>query len=1068
MLYLKSSVKSYFLILISFCVFQISKAQTDVSNLWKYKAAATNCNLSIPVNNQNNVTTASVTVNSQSSGDYQFSPSAAVLDILYITNQGSGQVDFKIMSAVNIKKLILVNSSSGTVKFRAGGNFPYPTITYCELVDTSNAAVFESTVTSTSDAGTCSENSDCYSAGTTLADLDISVSNSLLWYDASSGGNLLSGAQIVSEGTTYYAANSDGAGCESSRLAVSICLSETNPTPFNCRTEGYLTQQNDLYSVNLASGQTALQAENITTNNINATAYNPVDGYLWASVSSGKNIVRIGDNFATNTYTISALPNENRYIGDINANGVYFLKPSGTTAYKIDLDPNSSNYLQSLGTMTLSTNILIHDWAFNALDNNLYTVEKTTNVLYRINPSSGAVTSLGEVPILSGNTHTYGASYFDASGNLYVGANQTGTIYIIYAVNDLTGSNAISSNYFAFGPASLSNDGSRCPTAAVPQEICDNGSDDDGDGLVDCDDMSCSNVGTCDDSSTSGGNDGGLESSNRLSQKINKRHYSRAKQAYRFQKSQAKRIKKTRQYKSTSVQQVTLADFIPLDVLSNSEAIESTPTDLVGITNATEVLSVDYLRDSKNIATILVTKTTDGAYEHTKYICDRLLGAEILSISSLQLNDHDFIKTLIKHPNGAKETVVSFSVKEETPNSYSLDSHWNLDRYSASSTYYNFQIWTNSTEDVYRLSQEVLELVNAQKPIKSYHTSRGPSVFIRKASYRNGKLDFDITNTNASKTLNIEGGKRITETSSTEPMSLAVPIAESLNAGIALEVGHLFDVGLRVHAGAGQTPDDIFMSDGAWGVDDFAGSTTINKFDVMPHQNFEEENGLILERGVDLSSETSEYVSVYRSFTPTFQPVDLRAYTALKFNASGTGELLITLLKKGIDLWEYQFRTAVNLTSEQNSFVVPLSAFKNDLAQEFKRDDITTIIFTLTSDDGTSQVKQIALSNVSFNQNDVLGIDDHVTTSQPDKNSITIAPNPIGVASEISFLSKVSERCEVFIYNAIGSLVEQRKINVAVGLNTLKLGNRQLSRGLYFLRLQGANTNFKTSKLLVE
>ena len=412
--------------------------------------------------------------------------------------------------------------------------------------------------------------------------------------------------------------------------------------------------------------------------------------------------------------------------------------------------------------------------------------------------------------------------------------------------------------------------------------------------------------------------------------------------------------------------------------------------------------------------------------------------------------------------------MVSFSVKEETPNSYSVDSHWNLDRYNASSTYYNFQIWTNSTEDVYRLSQEVLELVNAQKPIESYHTSRGPSVFIRKASYRNGKLDFDITNTNASKTLNIEGGKRITETSSTEPMSLAVPIAESLNAGIALEVGHLFDVGLRVHAGAGETPDDIFMSDGAWGVDDFAGSTTIKKFDVMPHQNFEEENGLILERGVDLSSETSEYVSVYRSFTPTFQPVDLRAYTALKFNASGTGELLITLLKKGIDLWEYQFRTAVNLTSEQNSFVVPLSAFKNDLAEEFKRDDITTIIFTLTSDDGTSQVKQIALSNVSFTQNDVLGIDDHVTTSQSDKNNITIAPNPIGIASEISFLSKVSERCEVFIYYAIGSLVEQRKINVALGLNTLKLGNRRLSRGLYFLRLQGANTNFKTSKLLVE
>lgn len=83
-----------------------------------------------------------------------------------------------------------------------------------------------------------------------------------------------------------------------------------------------------------------------------------------------------------------------------------------------------------------------------------------------------------------------------------------------------------------------------------------------------------------------------------------------------------------------------------------------------------------------------VTKTTNGAYEHTKYICDGLLGAEILSISFLQLNDHDFIKTLIKHPNGGKETVENFSIKEETPASYRIDSHRNLDRYSTSSTYH--------------------------------------------------------------------------------------------------------------------------------------------------------------------------------------------------------------------------------------------------------------------------------------------------------------------------------------------------------------------------------------------
>lgn len=43
----------------------------------------------------------------------------------------------------------------------------------------------------------------------------------------------------------------------------------------------------------------------------------------------------------------------------------------------IDLDPASSNYLTLIGTGTLSQNISIHDWAFNAVYNKLYKVEKT-------------------------------------------------------------------------------------------------------------------------------------------------------------------------------------------------------------------------------------------------------------------------------------------------------------------------------------------------------------------------------------------------------------------------------------------------------------------------------------------------------------------------------------------------------------------------------------------------------------------------------------------------------------------------------------------------------------------
>ena len=512
--------------------------------------------------------------------------------------------------------------------------------------------------------------------------------------------------------------------------------SSNQETPFNCDYYAYLFQYNDVYSIDLASGTSIQVATDITTGNINAAGYNNADGYIWGSLSSpSKSIVRVGKNFNTDTYYIPELPSSGRYIGDIDQNGMYYLKNGGTTVYKIDLDPNSSNYLQSSGTLSLNASISIHDWAFNSLDDFLYTVEKNTNILYRVDISTGVVTNLGVVPILSGNNYTYGAVYFDAAGNFYVSANQTGTIYIIYNVQDLTGSNSMTSNFFAFGPASSSNDGARCPTAPVPQENCTNGIDDDGDGLVDCDDLSCSGISNCEvNTEASGGNNGGLESNNRLSQKINKRNYWRTKLSYNFNKSKAKRVVKSNTYKSKSTQSIQLKDFIPIDILENTVVIESTPSDLLGITNAIEVLSVDYLRNSRNIAAILATKTINGAYEHTKYICDRLLGAEILSVSTIQLQEKDFIKTLIKHPNGDKEFVVSFSVKEHGTNKYTIDSHWNLDRYDATGNYYNFQIWSNSIDDVYKLSQEILTLIEVQNPILNYNTSAPPQVYVKKGT----------------------------------------------------------------------------------------------------------------------------------------------------------------------------------------------------------------------------------------------------------------------------------------------------------------------------------------------
>ncbi len=1056
--------KKYTFIFFFICQISFSQTSTAKENVAQ---TVTSCNLDIPVNNHDNAETANITVNSEISGDYEFTPSATVLDVLYVENQGTGQVDFKIMSVVNIKRLIVVNTSSGTVKFRAGGTAPYPSVTYCELVDSSNSAVFESTVIQTTESGVCAANPDCYPSGTTLAELDITATDTLIWYDAVTGGNLLSNTQAIQEGTTYYATNSDGLGCESDRLAVTICIISADDTPFDCDYYAYLFQYNDVYSIDLASGTSLLVAENITDGNINAAGYNNADGYIWGSLSSpSKSIVRIGKNYNTDTYYIPELPSAGRYIGDIDTNGMYYLKPGGTTVYKIDLDPNSSNYLQSAGTITLTNNITIHDWAFNALDGALYTVEKNTNILYKVDIVTGVVTSLGEVPILSGNSYTYGAVYFDAAGNFYVSANQTGTIYIIYSAQDLTGSNAISSNFFAFGPASSSNDGARCPTAPVAQEDCSNGIDDDGDGLVDCDDLSCSGVGSCDvNTEASGGNDGGVESNNRLSQKINARNYWRKKSNYRFLKANAKKIVKMSSYKKKK-SNIGLQDFIPLDILSNTTAIESSPTDLLGITNATEVLSVDYLRNSKTIAALLVTKTTDGVYEHTKYICDRLMGAEILSVSSMYFNERPFIKTLIKHPNGAKEFVISFSIKERASD-FKVDSHWNLDRYDTNSNYFNFQIWSNSIDDVYKLSQEILDLAVAQKPINEYNTSPAPNTFIRKGAYKNGKLSLDIVNKSLQPSVQFIGGLRKTETSTTEGVDTSLNLSNSYTDKLELNTGFIFDIGLRMHAKSTDTPDDIFMSDGAWGVDDTPSSTIVTNFMVSPQTKLAEENEFVLERNVSLKATTSSYVSVYKSFTPTFQPIDLSGYNMVNFMASGTGVVEVRFIKKDTPNWEDQYRTEINLTENTQQFSIPFSILQAHGNQDFLAKDLTTIVFTLKSQNQQNQEKELNISDVHFKYSETLSVDD-VLLSENNITKVMVAPNPMRQSTKLSFLAETKGSTHIAIYNILGMMVKRTSINATVGMNVWEFEKENLSSGLYFVKIKSQYLNYKTAKVLIE
>ena len=105
--------------------------------------------------NQTSIVSDQITVNSQNSGHHNYTPSASIVDELTITNTGNGQVDIRIFQAVLIKKIIFISPNQGSSKLRAGGNWPYPSVQYCTIVDPGNVAVFENSVTQNTNSNDC-------------------------------------------------------------------------------------------------------------------------------------------------------------------------------------------------------------------------------------------------------------------------------------------------------------------------------------------------------------------------------------------------------------------------------------------------------------------------------------------------------------------------------------------------------------------------------------------------------------------------------------------------------------------------------------------------------------------------------------------------------------------------------------------------------------------------------------------------------------------------------------------------------------------------------------------------
>ena len=408
---------------------------------------------------------------------------------------------------------------------------------------------------------------------------------------------------------------------------------------------------------------------------------------------------------------------------------------------------------------------------------------------------------------------------------------------------------------------------------------------------------------------------------------------------------------------------------------------------------------------------------------------------------------------------------MSFSAKAiNNDTSFSIESHWNLDKYENNIGFYNFQIWSNSLDDLLKLGEEALRLLEVQKPILSYNNSTPPSVFVRSGKYHKGKLDLQIVNTNRSNHVDFDGGLRVSETENVEYVTSTIDLNGDYISNIEVDSGSLFDIGFRIGDGI-HTPDDLFMSDGPWGYDDAAPTTTVTNYTVAANEIQFDENEFPVERNINLKATTSQYIAAYRALTPKFNPIDLTSYNSFKLKAKGTGELVVRLVKESIGVWEEQYKTSIVLTEILKDYSLKFSEFRSISGVPINPNDVTSIVFTMLAENGEETIKEMTLEQLRFS------IDNSYSKTaliEENGSDIEAVPNPMNYETNIYFKADNAEKLHLVIYNHIGQLVKRIEFTSIQGENILKLERENFNSGVYYCEIKSNNSVYKTLKLLME
>ncbi len=571
------------------------------------------------------------------------------------------------------------------------------------------------------------------------------------------------------------------------------------------------------------------------------------------------------------------------------------------------------------------------------------------------------------------------------------------------------------------------------------------------------------------------GHTGGLESKS-LGTAVSKRVYTNAINSLQgpVDYAQLPRLNNTIRNAVTGVggtSTITLADIMPTSILdSGYTAFISTATDITTITNAVDVRSVDFTLNNDCRAVAFATKTLNQVYDHTKAICDRLKGAELLSMDNISLNGLNFVRYALLQPTGNIEYSISFSVgKSAARNSFSFQSNWLNKDYTADETLYNYQVWGSTPTYAVDMTLDVLNKLNAIMPVQVLNQGAAlPKTYIVAGKREGTNLNFSINNTTAAATGYFQIEERLSEKSTiTTTRNVPVSVSANSKSTATIPVSDAFEATISLFLN-NKLQDVVFMADGSWNIDYNKNTTVIKSYNVTNDTNITalSKDDLPVFRNVAVEATTSDFVTVYKLLKGGGAEQDLSAFKTLRFTANATGaNMRVTLVKAGVTNWADQFSYYLPVTSATKEYTINLSDFKStNNTSAFAANDITTIIFALETGNTASTSINASISKVAFSKN-IVSVSNTIETKD-----VQLYPNPSKGKFVASFKADNTSLVTLKVTDAnSGRLMFSQMVNTVKGDNNVSVElNQSISTNVYILSIEGDAAKYFPKKIVVQ